>query len=276
MYKKISIGKLITYILAFFWMVATLAPLVLAFLSSFKGNAEIYLRPWQAPASWFPSNYIFAIKEISALRSILNSLFVALVTAVVVLIVALLASYPMSRKNLPIVKRLYTLFVIAVMVPVHSTLISISSLAATLNAKNQFWYLISVYAAFNLASSIFLVSSYMDNISKEIDDAATIDGCNDIQVLFLILTPLFLPILATQAIFTFVYAYGELIFALTLLSDSKLYTVSRALLSFYGDGDVRLGGLFAFIILSAIPSIIVYVLFHRQILSGVTAGAVKG
>ena len=276
MKNKVSTGKIITYTLAIFWIFATIAPLFLAFLSSFKDNAEIYIRPWQFPESWKPINYVFAITEISALRSIFNSLFVALLTAVLVLIVALLASYPMSRKNLPIVKRLYTLFVIAVMVPVHSTLISISSLASTLNARNQFWFLISVYAAFNLASSIFLVSSYMDNISKEIDDAATIDGCNDIQVLFLILTPMCAPILATQAIFTFVYGYGELIFALTLLSDSKLYTVSRALLSFYGDGDVRLGGLFAFIILSVIPSILVYIFFHRQILSGATAGAVKG
>ena len=276
MHKKISIGKFITYSLALFWIFATLAPLVLAFLSSFKDNTEIYLRPWQFPSSWFPSNYIFAIREISALRSVFNSLFVALATSMLVLIVALLASYPMSRKNLPIIKKFYTVFVIAIMVPVHSTLISISSLASVLNARNQFWYLISVYAAFNLASSIFLVSSYMDNISKEIDDAATIDGCNDIQVLFLILAPMCKPILATQAIFTFVFSYGELIFALTLLSDSKLYTVSRALLSFYGDGDVRLGGLFAFIILSVIPSIIVYIFFHKQILSGATAGAVKG
>ncbi|MGB4405542.1 MAG: carbohydrate ABC transporter permease [Sphaerochaeta sp.] len=276
MHKKISIGKFITYSLALFWIFATLAPLVLAFLSSFKDNTEIYLRPWQFPASWFPTNYIFAIREISALRSVFNSLFVALATSMLVLIVALLASYPMSRKNLPIIKKFYTVFVVAIMVPVHSTLISISSLASVLNARNQFWYLISVYAAFNLASSIFLVSSYMDNISKEIDDAATIDGCNDIQVLFLILAPMCKPILATQAIFTFVFSYGELIFALTLLSDSKLYTVSRALLSFYGDGDVRLGGLFAFIILSVIPSIIVYIFFHKQILSGATAGAVKG
>ena len=276
MRKKISVGKFVTYFLAMVWIFATLAPLLLAFLSSFKDNAEIYIRPWQLPASWVPANYIFAITEINALRSILNSLFVSLITSVVVLLVALLASYPMSRKNLPIVKKVYTVFVVAIMVPVHSTLISISRLASALDARNQFWYLISVYAAFNLASSIFLVSSYMDNISKEIDDAATIDGCNDIQLLFYVLTPMCKPILATQAIFTFVYSYGELIFALTLLSDSKLYTVSRALLSFYGDGDVKLGGLFAFIILSVIPSIIIYVFFHKQILSGVTAGAVKG
>jgi len=274
--KKLSIGKIIAYLFAVFWIFATIAPLILAFLSSFKDNSEIYLRPWQLPLSWFPKNYIFAITEINALRSIANSLVVALATAGVIILVALLASYPMSRKNLPIVKRMYTLFVIAVMVPVHSALIPISNLASSINARNQFWFLVLVYASFSLAQSIFLISGYMDSISREIDEAAIIDGCNDIRLLFSILTPICKPIIATQAIFTFVFSYGELIFALTLLSDSKLYTVSRALLSFYGDGDVRLGGVFAFIMMAVVPSIIVYTFFHKQVQSGVTAGAVKG
>jgi len=274
--KKLSIGKIIAYLFAVFWIFATIAPLILAFLSSFKDNSEIYLRPWQLPLSWFPKNYIFAITEINALRSIANSLVVALATAGVIILVALLASYPISRKNLPIVKRMYTLFVIAVMVPVHSALIPISNLASSINARNQFWFLVLVYASFSLAQSIFLISGYMDSISREIDEAAIIDGCNDIRLLFSILTPICKPIIATQAIFTFVFSYGELIFALTLLSDSKLYTVSRALLSFYGDGDVRLGGVFAFIMMAVVPSIIVYTFFHKQVQSGVTAGAVKG
>ena len=266
----------VTYILAFLWIVATTVPLLLAVLSSFKDNTEIYLRPWQLPQSWAPVNYIRAIVDVGALRSIGNTLLVAFLTAGGVLLVALLASYPMSRKNIRWVKSTYTLFVLAVMIPVHTTLIPISSLATILKAKDQYWYLILVYIAFNMAQSIFLISGSMNGISREIDDAAIIDGCGDFRLLFRILTPICKPILATEAIFAFVYAYGELIFSLTLISNSKLYTVSRAMLSFYGDGDMRLGPIFAFIVLSAIPSIIVYVLFHNQIQKGVMNGAIKG
>ena len=116
----------------------------------------------------------------------------------------------------------------------------------------------------------------MNGISREIDDAAIIDGCGDFRLLFRILTPICKPILATEAIFAFVYAYGELIFSLTLISDSKMFTVSRAILSFYGDGDMALGPIFAFIVLSTIPSVLVYILFHNQIQKGVMNGAIKG
>ncbi len=276
MSKKTKVGMGVTYILAFLWIVATTVPLLLAVLSSFKDNTEIYLRPWQLPQSWAPVNYIRAIVDVGALRSIGNTLLVAFLTAGGVLLVALLASYPMSRKNIRWVKSTYTLFVLAVMIPVHTTLIPISSLATILKAKDQYWYLILVYIAFNMAQSIFLISGSMNGISREIDDAAIIDGCGDFRLLFRILTPICKPILATEAIFAFVYAYGELIFSLTLISNSKLYTVSRAMLSFYGDGDMRLGPIFAFIVLSAIPSIIVYVLFHNQIQKGVMNGAIKG
>lgn len=273
---RARIGRTIAYLLAIIWIFATAIPMLLAILSSFKDNTEIYMRPWQLPETWRIENYIAAIFDAHALRAVGNTLLVSFITAFGVIVVALLASYPMSRKKLGWVKKSYMLFVLAVMVPVHATLIPISSLAADLHAKDQYWYLILVYITFNMAQSIFLISGYMDGISHEIDEAAIIDGCGDVKLLFRILTPICKPILATEAIFAFVYAYGELIFSLTLISDSKLYTVSRALLSFYGDGDLRLGPVFAFIVLSAVPSIIVYILFHNQIQGGAMNGAIKG
>lgn len=274
--KRAKAGKGASYFLALIWIAATTAPLILAVLSSFKDNAEIYLHPWQLPKSWDVSNYIRAIRDVGALQAIGNTLLVSFLTAGGVLLVALLASYPMSRKNLRWVRASYTLFVLAVMIPIHTTLIPISSLASIWKAKNQYWYLICVYIAFNMAQSIFLVSGSMNGISREIDDAAIIDGCGDFRLLFRILTPICKPILATEAIFAFVYAYGELIFSLTLISDSKMFTVSRAILSFYGDGDMALGPIFAFIVLSTIPSVLVYILFHNQIQKGVMNGAIKG
>lgn len=275
MSTKTKIGKGFAYLFAVLWMVVALAPLVLALLSSFKDNAEIYRRPWQLPESFAWNNYQAAM-DVGAISAVGNSLMVAFLTAVGVIVVALLASYPMSRKNIRWVKNSYTLFVIAVMIPVHTTLIPISTLSNILNAKDQYWYLILVYIAFNMAQSIFLISGTMNGISREIDEAAIIDGSGELRLLFQILTPICKPILATEAIFAFVYAYGELIFSLTLISDRALYTVSRAMLAFYGDGDLKLGPIFAFIVISAIPSMLVYVLFHKQIQKGVMSGAIKG
>lgn len=274
--RKPRIGKFFAYGFAIFWILMTALPLVLAVLSSFKNNVEIYTKPWSIPEIWRVSNYLSAIFDAHGLRAIGNSLLLSFATAIGVIVVALLASYPMSRKKIPWVRRSYMLFVVAVMIPVHVTLVPISSLATTIGAKNQMWYLWLVYVAFNMAQSIFLISGYMDGISREIDEAAILDGCGDVRLLFCILTPICKPILATEAIFSFIYAYGELIFSLTLISDIEKYTISRALLSFYGDGDLSLGPIFAFIVLSVIPSVIVYILFHRKIQGGVMSGAVKG
>lgn len=275
-HRKPRFGRTMAHVFAIFWIVMTMLPLLLALLSSFKNNVEIYRTPWKIPEIWRVSNYLSAIYDAHGLRAIANSLLLSLCTAVGVIVVALLASYPMSRKNIRWVKRSYLLFVVAVMVPVHVTLIPISSLATTIGAKNQMWYLLLVYIAFNMAQSIFLISGYMNGISREIDEAAILDGCGDFRLLFKVLAPLCKPILATEAIFAFIYAYGELIFSLTLISDIEKYTISRALLSFYGDGDLALGPIFAFIVLSVIPSVIVYICFHRQIQSGVMSGAIKG
>jgi raffinose/stachyose/melibiose transport system permease protein len=273
---KRNAGTMLIYSLALFWGFATIFPLVLAVLSSFKDNAEIYLFPWQLPKSWDLVNYHKAIYDVNALRSIGNSVFVSLATAVIVLLIGLLASYAISRKQNFITKSANIAFVLAIMIPVHATLIPISTLATALSAKNQYWFLVLVYATFNMAQAIFLISGFMSSISSEIDEAAIIDGCNELQLLFRILTPICLPVLFTEAIFTFVYAYGELIFSLTLISENQMYTVSRAMLSFYGEGDLQLGPIFAFIVLSAFPSTLVYVLFHRQIQHGVMSGAIKG
>ena len=274
--RPVRWGRLLAYVLGFLWVCAATMPLVLALFSSFKNNAEIYMRPWQLPTVWRWSNYADAIKSAHALRAIGNSLLISFLTAGGVILVALLASYPMSRKNIWWVKKSYLLFVLAVMIPVHVTLVPISSLATALRAKNQYWFLLLVYVAFNMAQSIFLISGYMNGISREIDEAAIIDGCGEMTILFRILTPLCKPILATEAIFAFVYAYGELIFSLSLVSDVNMYPVSRSLLSFYGEGDAYFGPIFAFIILSMIPSIVVYTLFHNQIQGGVMSGAIKG
>ena len=158
---KTKVAHGFAYLFAAVWMFIAMIPLILAVLSSFKNNTEIYLRPWQLPESWNFANYQAAI-DVGALTAVRNTLFVALITAACVILVALLASYPMSRKDIKWVKSSYTLFVIAVMIPVHTTLVPISMLSNTLHAKDHYWFLILVYIAFNMAQSIFLISGTMN------------------------------------------------------------------------------------------------------------------
>lgn len=276
MSKKNSITNGILYLIAIFLAVATFLPLITTFLSSFKSNEEIFLGMFSIPKVWRLSNYPDAIRTASALTSITNSLLVAVATLIGTVVVALPAAYVLARKSYAYLKGIYFLFMAGVMVPVHTTLVSISKISSTIGARNNYLFLILIYIAFNLSQAIFLFTGYIRGLDKELDEAAKIDGCGDGRLLVSIMVPICKPIIATEAILVFIYGYSELIFSLILISDSSKYTVSRAMLNFTSNFTTSYGPQFAFVIMSMIPMLIIYLILHEKVESGILAGAVKG
>ncbi len=268
--------KILAYGFAIFWACMTIFPLIVTFLSSVKDNRGINLGMFSLPKEWLWENYTAAFWGAGIGMAVLNSIFLAISSTLLVIVLALLAGYIFSRKEFKGKKVLLGMFVLGVMVPVHCTIIPISSLAGRVGGKNTFWFLILVYAAFNLAQAIFLFTAYLNGIDKEIDEAAIIDGCNDLQLLFRVLTPVSMPIISTVAILSFIYGYGELIFSMVLLTDEKKYTIARAMLAFSGGRQQQLGPIFACIIVAVLPMIILYIIFHEKVQSGMLSGAVKG
>ena len=132
-----------------------------------------------------------------------------------------MAAYILARKNFKILSVIKVLFLFGVMVPIHCTIIPINNLATALNAKNQYYFLLFVYSAFQLAQAVFLFTGYLQGVSRDLDEAAIIDGANDWILLFKILIPISKPIMSTVAVLSFVYCYGELMFSMTLLTDVK-------------------------------------------------------
>lgn len=273
---KKGLGRTLAYVFAVGWAAITIFPLAITFLSSVKNNVEINQGMFSLPAVWRFENYQQALIDAGVGRAIGNSIFLSIGSTVLLTVVGMLVSYVLSRKKFRYVKPLYALFMLGVMVPVHCTIIPISVLAGTLQAKNSYAFLIMIYVAFNIAQAVFLFTGYMNGISPEIDEAARIDGCGDMRLLFGILLPMCAPIISTEAIFMLTYCYGELIFSLTLLSDEAKYTISRALLSFSGNHTISYGPIFASIILAVLPMMLIYILFHEKVQAGMMAGAVKG
>ena len=209
-------------------------------------------------------------------HSILNSIILATCTSVIVVVVSLLASYVLARKTYFFIQPIYMLFIFCIMIPIHTTLISISRLAASLNGLNQYWFLILVYVTFQLPQAIFLTTGYIRTISKELDEAATIDGCGTISLIFKIILPIASPIIATVSIISFMAAYSELVFSIILLTDVEKYPVSRALMFFTGERTTSMGPVFASVMLAIGPILLFYVLLHEKIQRGMTEGSVKG
>lgn len=253
-----------------------LFPLVITFLSSLKSNQDILLGMFSLPKKWLFSNYAEAAKTADALNSIGHSLFIAVATLAVTIVIAFPAAFVLARKSYAFIKPVYILFMAGVMVPVHCTLTSISEMASSLGMKNNYMFLVLLYVAFNLSQAIFLFTGYIRGLDKGLDEAASIDGCSQMRLIWTIVFPLCKPIIATEAILVFIYGYSELIFSLILLTDQSKYTVSRAMLSFTSNYTTSYGPQFAFVIMSMIPMLLIYILLHRQIQEGMLSGAVKG
>ena len=273
---KVRTATVVLYIIAIFWTFMTLFPVAVTILASFKSKAEIYLNLMSWPKEFLIENYINANKTADALRTITNSLIVASLTTVANTVVGMMAAYILSRKDYKFLKFVYLFFMIGVMVPVHCTLIPINNLATGLNAKNNLFFLILIYVAFNMSQAIYLYTGFMDGISRNLDEAAIIDGCSNWSLLWRILFPVCKPIVATEAIFIFIAGYSELVFSMIMMTDSKFFTVSRAMLNFSSTHSQEIGNQFAFVVMSVIPMVLIYILFHKQIEKGMLSGAIKG
>lgn len=273
MKKKTFTG--IAYILAAIWLVITIFPLLITFLCSFKDNEGINLSMFSLPETWLWENYLEAIDRANILGAVFNSILLAVLTTLVVEVVGMMAAYILARKNFKILSFINVLFLFGVMIPIHCTIIPINNLATALNAKNQYYFLLLVYAAFQLAQSVFLFTSYLHGVSRDLDEAAIIDGAGNATILFRILMPVSKPIMSTVAVLCFVYCYGELMFSMTLITDASKYTVSRAMLTFSGE-ELQLGPIFACIIIAVVPVIIFYLVFHEKVQDGMMQGALKG
>lgn len=225
---------------------------------------------------WNFGNYPEAVRAANAFKAIGNSLFVAIATLVVTVIIAMPAAYVIARKNYSYLKAVYILFMAGVMVPVHCTLVSVTKNSSALGTKNSYTFLILIYTAFNLSQAIFLFTGYISGLDKGLDEAAKIDGCGDLRILVQILLPICKPIIATEAILVFIYGYSELIFSLILITDSTKYTISRAMLNFTSNFTTDYGPQFAFVIMSMVPMLIIYLILHEKVEAGMLAGAVKG
>lgn len=273
---KRKVGNVVIYLFAAFWAIMTIFPLFVTFLSSVKDNKGIMLGMFTWPEKFLWSNYTQAFESAHILQAVGNSLFFAVTSTVLTIVIGMLAAYILARKKFRGRGIVYTSFLIGVMIPIHCTIIPISTMATAVGGKNQSWFLILVYTAFALPQAIFLFTGYLGGISMELDEAAIIDGCGDWQILFKVLIPVSVPIISTEAILAFIAGYGELLFGMILMSSQNKYTVARAMLTFTGGYKVSLGPIFACIIVAVIPMIVIYILFHEKVQEGMLTGAIKG
>lgn len=274
-HMKKAAGVSLKVIGAAIWVGVSLFPLLFSLLSSFKNNTSIYAEPFALPKKFSWENYVYAMDSTILLQGMWNSLVYSVLSIALIVLMALLVSYA-YRIRVKGYKFMFLFFISGMALPIHAMLVPLASIINQLSLRNTLSGIVCVYAATNLSLAVFLANGYMKGISRELDEAAVMDGGGHLRILFQILLPLMKPVIATISIMTFLKVYNDLIFSMLLISDKSKATMSSALMAFKSEYDINYGGTFAAICISVLPIILVYIIFQKQIESGLAAGSVKG
>ena len=277
MSKSSRISRFFIYIGLFLWMLVNLFPVYWMFTFSLKSNAEIFGENVVGlPKQWLWSNYTSAMNTGHMGTYFLNSAIVAVATILITLAVALLATFALTRMIWKARKTMNKFFMLGLTIPIHASIVPIYVTLSRLHLLNTYWALIIPYSAFSLAMAILVCTGFMNEIPRELDEAACIDGCGVWGIFFRIIVPLMKPAVATVGIYTFLQCWNELMFANIFISKSALRTLPVGVQALSGQYTTEWGPIGAALVLATFPTLFIYIFLSKKIQESFIAGAVKG
>ena len=251
-------------------------PVVWMISSSFKKNSEIFAYPPSLLTDGFSADaYLSILTDPEKLRFFANSYLVALSVTALTLVVAVLAAYAFSRYEFAGRKSLNLIILSVQAVPPITLLIPFFSLIVTLRLYNTYQGLILTYMVFTLPYAIIMMTAYFNTLSKELDEAAKIDGANPLKILTRVILPISVPAMVSVRTYTFMIAWNEYLFALTLTRTTDMRTVPIGIQLLMGQMSYEWNEMMAMSVLGAIPILLLFLFFQRYFIGGLTAGGIK-
>lgn len=221
-------------------------------------------------------NYVKAFVDGHFLLYLKNSILINGLAVLLVILVSIMAAFACRRMRWKLSGFVKTLLLMGMMIPIHATLLPNYKIYNTLGLTDTIWALLIPYVAFSLPQGMFLMTSFMESIPVELEEAAVMDGCGIYRIIFLVITPMLKSSIVTVAIMTFLNNWNEFMMASTYLSSPTWKTLPFSVLEFTGQYSSNYAVQFAVMALTAAPAVIVYVLLNKHITKGVGMGAVKG
>ena len=265
------------YVGLFLWMLINLFPVYWMFTFSLKNNEEIFgANVVGLPKHWLWSNYTQALNTGHMGKYFLNSTIVAVATILITLIVALMATFALTRLIWKQRKTLNKFFMLGLTIPIHASIVPVYVTLSRLPMLNTYWALIIPYSAFSLSMAILVCTGFMNEIPRELDESACIDGCSVWGIFFRIIVPLMKPAVATVGIYTFLQCWNELMFANIFISKTALKTLPVGVQALSGQYTTEWGPIGAALVLATFPTLFIYIFLSKKIQESFIAGAVKG
>lgn len=270
------INKILIYGSLIFFLLITVVPLYLIWSSAFKTNVEIASNPIGLPSAPNIDNFVRAWTTGNFSVYMRNSLLIATFTMLIVVVCTTMSGYALSTLKIPGSRGITLFFLLGMAIPLHGILIPQFFIIRELRLINSPVAVIIILTALNVPFGTFLMRSYFMNMPSEIIDAAYIDGCNELQVLYYIMAPIARPAISSLAVFIFMWSWNDLLIPLIYLNNDSLRTVSVGLTFYQGRFTTDYALTAAGTTIATIPVIIFYLLFQRQFVEGLTAGSLAG
>lgn len=260
-----------TYTLLFVLAASILAPLLWMVLSGFKDNAELFGSAWGLPSQLRWSNWVDAWNQ-GIVNYMFNSVVVTGASIAGVVLVSSWAAYALIRLRIPLGTPI-TLFILGgMMLAPAVALIPLFELMEAIGLYNSLWALIILYIAFRIPFTTFLIRAYMVTLSREIEDAAYVDGATSWQIFWYVVFPLCRPVLVSAALLQALFAWNEFPFALVMINDTNLKTLPVGLLDMYSRLLTNYPVMFAGMTIASIPMIVLFMIGQRQFIRGLAEG----
>jgi raffinose/stachyose/melibiose transport system permease protein len=279
--KQKILSRFLQYLILSVIVMVMLVPIVILIFGSLKTTGEMYSHPYAIPNPPHWENIVTILTTPTFWTMLRNSLLVMVGTTTGVVLVCSMAAFVFARLEFRGKGGFFNLFTLGLMFPITVAILPVYFVLRQMNEMgikmiDSLWGVIAVQMAFQLSANIMILRGFFTAIPAELQDASYIDGCNNFDFFWRVLLPLAKPALAAVAALTMIVSWNDLLTPLVILNSDELWTLPLGTMQFQGQYGQDLALVSAFVLVSAIPTLIFYLFAERQIVAGLTAGAVKG
>jgi raffinose/stachyose/melibiose transport system permease protein len=272
-----NLTRIIQYIFLSMVVVAIFIPIVMLIFAGLKTRGQAMTHPYTLPIPPQWNNFIYILRAASPFWIMLrNSVLVMAGTTCIVLVVCSLAAFIFARVQFRAKDLTFNLLTLGLMFPINIAILPVFLVIRQMHLTDNLLGIILVQTAFQISGNILILRGFFVGIPSELQDASYMDGCNDLQFFYYILLPMARPALAAVAALTMIASWNDLLVPLVIINKEKLWTLPLGTMQFQGQYGQDISLVSAFVFLAAVPTLIFYLFAERQIVSGLTAGAIKG
>ncbi|MEH7180078.1 carbohydrate ABC transporter permease [Neobacillus vireti] len=273
--NKIGFGFL--YLILGLFAIIQIYPLIWLVFFSLKNNQEVFgMSPFSLPQNPHWENYTRAWTSGNIGLYFFNSVWITILSVVLTTILASLVTFAVTRMQWKLSGLVLGLFLIAYMIPLHSTIIPLFNMYNNVNLIDSPVSIVLSYTTFNLPLTIMILLGFYRTFPREIEEAAVMDGCSVHRIFFQITLPMTVPVLSTTAIINMIYNWNEFVFVNTFISSDKWKTLTVGINNFVGQYLTDWGAIGATLVISIVPILLTFLFLSNKIVEGMAAGSVKG